>query len=163
MLKAGVNETTQSEWASPVLPVPKPDESLSFCVDYRRLNVVTVKEKYLLLRMDECLDFFEDKKLFSALENIRGYWQIPFPDEDRHKTTFTCHFSLYLFNRMPFGLTNAPATFHGAMDILLAKFQWKPRLASLEDIIIFSFSWEEHIDNIGQVLKSYRMLESSLS
>lgn len=73
MLKAGVIEPTQSEWAIPVLLVPKPDGSLRFCVDYRSLNSVTVKETYPLSEMDDSLDSLGDKKVFSALDAISGY------------------------------------------------------------------------------------------
>lgn len=95
MLKAGVIESIQSEWASPVFLVPKPDGSICFCVDHRRLNAVIIKGTYPLSRMDECLDSLGDKKVFSALDAIYGYWQMPIPEKDRHKTAFSCHSGLY--------------------------------------------------------------------
>ena len=73
MLEAGVIEPAQSEWASPVLLVPKPDGSMCFCVDYRRLNSVTVKDTYPLPRMDECVDSLGDTNVFSGLDAISGY------------------------------------------------------------------------------------------
>lgn len=86
---------------------------------------MTIKDTYPLPRMDDCLDSLVHKKVFSALDSICGYWQMPISEEDRHKTAFSCHSGLYEFNRMPFGLTNAPASFQRAMDVLLAKFRWK--------------------------------------
>ena len=153
MLEAGVIEPGQSEWASLVLLVPKPDGSMYFCVDYRMLNAVTVKDTYPLPRMDECLDSLGDTKVFSALDAISGHWQIPIPESYRGKTAFSCHSGLYRFSRMPFGrLTNAPATFQRAMDILLSPFRWKSCLVYLDDIIIFSKSWEEHIVHVDEIL-----------
>ena len=104
MLEARVIEPAQSEWASPVLLVPKPDGSTRFCVDCRKLNAVTVKDTYPLPRMDDCLDALDDIKLLSALDAISGYWQMPIPECDRDKTAFSCHSGLYRFSRMPFGL-----------------------------------------------------------
>ena len=152
MLEAGVIEPAQSEWESPVLLVPKPDGSMGFCVDYRKLNAVTVKDTYPLPRMDECLDSLGDTKVFSALDAISGYWQMPIPESDRAKTALSCHSGLYRFSKMPFGLTNAPATFQRAMDMLLSPFRWKSCLVYLDDIIIFSKSWEEHIVHVDETL-----------
>ena len=97
ILEAGVIEPAQSEWASPVLLVPKPDGSMRFCFDYRKLNAVTVKDTYPLPRMDEFLDSLGDTKVFSALDAISGYWQMPIPESDRDKTAFSCHSGLYRF------------------------------------------------------------------
>lgn len=152
MLKAGVIEPAQSEWASPVLLVSKPDGSLRFCVDYRKLNTITVKDTYPLPRMDECLDSLGDMRIFSVLDAISGYWQMPIPEEDRDKTAFSCHSGLYRFNRMLFGLTNAPATFQRAMDILLSPFRWKSCLVYLDDIIIFSRNWDDHVEHVDAIL-----------
>ena len=124
----------------------------SFCVDYRKLNAVTVKYTYPLPRMDECLDSLGDTKVFSALEAISGYWQMQIPESDRDKTPFSCHSGLYRFSKMPFGLTNAAATFQRAMDILLSPFRWKSCLVYLDDIIIFGKSWEEHIVHVDEIL-----------
>ena len=161
MLEARVIEPVQSEWASPVLLVPKPDGSMRFCVDYRKVNAVTVKDTYPLPRMDECLDSFRDTKVFFASDAISRYWQMPIPESDRDKTAFSCHSGLYRSSRMPFGLTNAPATFQSAMDILLFPFRWKSCLVYLDDIIIFSKSWEEHIAHVDEKLSVLEKAQAS--
>ena len=97
MLQAGVIEPAQSEWASPVVLVPKSDGTLRFCVDYRRLNAVTIKDSYPLPRMDECIDSLGDANVFSTLDCNSGYWQVPVREEDRDKTAFTCHSGLYRY------------------------------------------------------------------
>ena len=91
MLEAGVIEPANSEWASPVVLVTKPDGSVRFRVDYRKLNSLTVKDTYPLPRMDECIDSMGEAQFFTALDANSGYWQIPVAKEDRDKTTFTCH------------------------------------------------------------------------
>jgi hypothetical protein len=91
MLKAGVIEPAHAEWASPVVLVPKPDGSMRFCIDYRRLNALTVKDSYPLPRMDECIDSLGDETIFFTLDCNSGYWKIPVHPEDQDKTTFTSH------------------------------------------------------------------------
>ena len=79
----------------------------AFCVDYCKLSAVRVNDTYPLPRMDECLDSLGDTKDFSTLDEIDGYCQMPIPEYDRDKNTFSCHFGIYQFSRMPFGRTNA--------------------------------------------------------
>jgi Reverse transcriptase (RNA-dependent DNA polymerase) len=120
MLQAGVIAPANAEWASPTVMVPKPDGSTRFCVDYRRLNAITVRDSYPLPRMDECIDSLGDVSIFSTLDCNAGYWQIPVAKEDIPKTTFTSHEGTFWFLRMPFGLRNAPATFQRFVDITLS-------------------------------------------
>jgi transposase InsO family protein len=152
MLKEGVIEATQSEWASPVVLVPKPDGSMRFCIDYRKLNQLTVRDAYPLPRMDECIDSLGEAKVFSTLDCNCGYWQIPVDSADQDKTTFTSHEGLFRFKRMPFGLMNAPATFQRVVDMTLSGLNWKICLVYLDDIIVFSPSYEEHIRDLDIVL-----------
>ena len=152
MLKLDVIEPTTSEWASPVVMVPKPDGTPRFCIDYRRLNERTVKDSYPIPRMDECLDSLGEARVFSTLDCNAGYWQIPVAREDRGKTAFTCHWGAYQCKRLPFGLSNAPATFQRAMDMILAGVKWQTCLIYLDDVIVFSRSPEEHLTHLEEVL-----------
>ena len=120
MLNAEVIAPSVSEWASPVLLVPKPDGSLRFCVDYRKLNSVTKRDSYPMPRMDECIDSFSNACLFSTLDCNSGYWQLPMAEGNQEKNSFMCHAGSYKFLWMPFGLRNALATFQRAMDIILS-------------------------------------------
>jgi RNase H-like domain found in reverse transcriptase/Reverse transcriptase (RNA-dependent DNA polymerase) len=153
MLKMGVIEPSCAEWASPVFLIPKPDGSTRFCVDYRKVNSLTARDVYPLPRMDECLDSLGEAKYFTTLDANTGFWQIEVHPDDRDKTTFSWHAGMYRFLRMPFGLVNAPATFQRAMDILLCEVRWEHVNVYLDDIIIFSKSFEEHMGHLRVVFQ----------
>jgi len=152
----GVIEPSSAEWAFPVVLVPKPDGTMRFCVDYRQLNEVTVRDVYPLPRMDDCIDFRGDAKVFSTLDCNSGYWQIPVGEEDPDKTTFVCHEGAYRYIRLPFGLSNAPATFQRAIDMILGGLKWKSCLVYLDDIIVFSQSAGEHVEHLREVFAALR-------
>ena len=152
MLAQNVIEPATCEWASPIVLVPKPDGSLRFCVDYRRLNAITVPDTYPLPRMDECIDSLGAAVVFTTLDCNSGYWQIPVAPTDREKTAFTSHFGVYQFRRLPFGLRNAPGTFQRAIDIILSGIKWKTCLVYLDDVIIFSSSRDVHLKHVNEAL-----------
>jgi len=109
-----------------------------------------------LPRMDDCIDFLWDAKVFSTLDCNSGYWQIPVADEDRDKKTFVCHEGAYRYIRLPFGLSNAPATFQRAIDMILGELKWKSCLVYLDDIIVFSQSAGKHVEHIREVFTTLR-------
>ena len=111
MLKAGVIEPATSEWASPVILITKKDGSIRFCVDYRKLNALIVKDSYPLPRMDECLDSLGDATIFSTLDCNSGYWQIPIEERDRDKTAFVTHCGVHRFKRIPFWFVQCTSYF----------------------------------------------------
>ena len=152
MLKQRFIELSTSEWAAPVVFAPKKDGSLRFCIDYRRLNTLTIRDSYPIPRMDECIDSLGDATVFSTLDANAGYWQIPLHENDKQKTAFTTHQGLYQFTRMPFGLTNAPATFQRALDIILSPVKGQYCLVYIDDTIIFSKSPEEHLVHLDDVI-----------
>ena len=153
MLRAGVIEPTSAEWASPVVFAPKKDGTMRFCVDYRKLKAATVRDSYLLPRMDECIDSLGDATVFTTLDCNGRYWQVEIAEEDRDKTTFASHFGLYRFLRMPFGLKNAPATFQRAVDIILFRVKWETALVYLNDVIVYSQTVTEHMMHVREVLR----------
>ena len=162
MLAAKVIEEAQSEWASPVVLIPKKDGSMRFCVDYRRLNAITVRDAYPLPRMDEYIDSLGDATVFTTLDANSGYWQVEMAEEDRDKTTFVSHYGMYRFIRMPFGLTNAPATFQRALDIILSRVKWRFALVYIDDIIVYSKTVSEHFHPLREVLTLLRAAGVSL-
>lgn len=128
MLISGVIFPSYSKWSSHVFLVPNSDGSLRFCVDYGKLNAITVRDTYSISRMDECRDSSGDATVYSALDCNFAYWQIPVAEEKVPKMTVTCHGATYLFRRMPFGLLNASATIQRMLDTVLFGYRWKRRL-----------------------------------
>ncbi|KAG8180136.1 hypothetical protein JTE90_028723 [Oedothorax gibbosus] len=114
----------------------------------------TKKDVYPLPRIDDTLDCLKGAKFFSSMDLRSGYWQIDVDEADREKTAFITPEGLYEFKVfMPFGLCNAPATFSRMMDNLLRHFKWSTCLCYLDDIIVFSETFEEHISRLNLVLK----------
>jgi len=118
--------------------VPMPDVSPRFCVDYRRLNDVTVKDKYPLPRMDDGIGFLGKACVFSMLDCNFGYWKIPVAVEYQEKTQFMCQEETDKYIRLPFGLTNAPAIFQRAIDMILSGVKWRTCLVYLDDVTVLS-------------------------
>ena len=152
MLKQNVIEPSESPWASPVVLVRKKDGTLRYCIDYRRLNTVTIKDSYPLPRIDESLDALGGSKYFSTLDLASGYWQIELDEDAKEKSAFCTTSGLYQFKVMPFGLTNAPATFQRLMERVLTSLQWQICLIYIDDVIIFSKTLEEHISRLSEIL-----------
>src|SRR5262249_47163707 len=102
MEKAGVIRKSYGPWASPVVIVDKKDGSKRFCVDYRKLNKITITDAHPLPRIDDLLEQFRTARWFTSLDLASGYWQIEMEERDKEKTAFTCPYGLYEFNVMPF-------------------------------------------------------------
>ena len=151
MLEADIVEPAQSEWASPVVLFPKPDGSLRFCVDYRKLNAATVKDTYPLPRMGDVIDSRGDTNLFTTLDCKSGYWKIPIAPPDTDKPAFVFLSGLFRVPRMPLGLSNAPATFQRTVYILRSPFKWKSCIFYLHKVLISSKEIESHFDQVAQV------------
>ncbi len=156
MEKQGVIQPTVCPWASPVVLVPKKDGSLRFCVDYRRLNSVTRKDVYPLPQIDDILDALGEAKYFSTLDLIAGHWQVELDEDSRTKSAFTTFKGLYEFTRMPFGLCNAPATFQRIMQRILAGLEWKSCFVYLDDVLVASRTFDEHLQHLRDVFLRLR-------
>jgi hypothetical protein len=153
MLDNNIIQPSDSPYASPVLLVKKQDGTYRFCVDYRRLNAITRRDVYPLPRVDDTLDALGHATIFSTLDLCSGYWQIPVHKDDIHKTAFNVPNGHYEFKVLPFGLTNAPASFQRTMDVVLRKHK-SYCLVFIDDIIIFSENFNNHLIHLQQVFNS---------
>lgn len=154
MLKAGAIRESSSPFSSNVVLVRKKDGSLRFCIDFRRLNNLTVKDAYALPRIDETIDSLIGSKYFSKLDLRSGYWQVPLRESDKANTAFTVgSLGFYECNRMAFGLTNAPATFQRLIERCMGELHLKECLIYLDDVIIFSETVEQHFERLSAVFE----------
>lgn len=153
MLDEKVIEPCSSPWSAPVVMIPKKDGSVRVCVDYRKLNAITVPDVYPIPRMDDLLHAAKPTPYMTTLDLRAGYWQVKVKEEDQDKTAFITPFGVYRCKRMPFGLRNAPATFQRLIDRVRISLENVKILAYLDDLIIFSTSFEEHLTDLDKVLK----------
>jgi len=122
MLDSGVITDSPNPYNAPLLMVPKKDDKKRFCMDYRKLNAATLKDRFPIPRIDETLTALHGTRYFTTLDLLAGYWQIPVYGPHRHKTAFKANGKDYEFNRMPFGLCNAPSTFQMLITFILEKY-----------------------------------------
>ena len=155
MLSNGIIEPSTSEWSSPIVLVKKTDGTLRFCIDFRRLNSISEADAYPMPRIDNLIDCLGQAKYISTLDLTRGYWQVPLSENARAKTAFATQSGLYQFTVMPFGLKGAPATFQRLMDTVLQGLD-NFAAAYLDDVIIHSNSWSDHLSHLQQVFDRIR-------
>ena len=154
MLDLGVIRKSQSPYSSAVVLVKKKDQSLRFCIDLRRLNQQTVPDSYAIPRIEETLDALHGAKWFSVLDLKSSYWQVEVEESDRHLTAFQVGtLGFFECNRMPFGLSNAPATFQRLMETCMGDHYLNYCLLYLDDIVVFSETYEEHMERLEAVFQ----------
>lgn len=129
----------------------KKDQSIRLCVDYRKLNIKTVRDAFPLPRIDESLDALHGAKYFTTLDLASGFHQIAMHEDDRHKPAFSTPFGLYEYTRMPMGLCNSPATFQRLMQQIFNDSAFQILLTYLDDLIGYSKTIDEHLERLDKV------------
>ena len=156
LIEEGWIRPSVSPFGAPILFVKKKNGDLRMCVDYRALNKITIKNKYPLPLISELLDRLSGAKYFTSLDLRSGYHQLRIVEEDIPKTAFNTRYGHYEYTVMPFGLTNAPASFQALMNDMLRPYLDKFVVVYLDDILIYSPTWEEHLSHIKTVLSALR-------
>ena len=156
MLKKGLIEPSKSPFGAPVFFVKKSDGSLRMVCDWRQLNRITIKNKACLPNVDDLLDTVQGSCYFTKLDLRSGYNQIRIKTEDVPKTAINTPFGHFQFRVMGFGLTNAPATFQSMMNAILQPYLRKCVVVFLDDILIFSKSLDNHVEDVCAVLQTLR-------
>ncbi|KAH0680971.1 hypothetical protein KY290_023159 [Solanum tuberosum] len=153
LLDKGFIRPSISPWGAPVLFVRKKDGSLRMCIDYRQLNKVTTKNKYLLPRIDDLFDQLQGASYFSKIDFRSGYHQLRVRGVDIPKTAFRTRYGHYEFVVMLFGLTNVPVAFMDLMNRVFRQYLDMFVIVFIEDILIYSRSLNDHMDHLRIVLQ----------
>ncbi|CAL1382131.1 unnamed protein product [Linum trigynum] len=156
LLDKGFIRPSVSPWGAPVLFVKKKDGTFRMCIDYRKLNKLTVKNKYPLPWIDDLFDQLQGSRVFSKIDLRSGYHQLRVADESIPKTAFRTRYGHYEFLVMPFGWTNAPAVFMALMNRVFHEYLDKFVIVFIDDILVYSGSEEEHREHLRIILQILR-------
>lgn len=158
MLDSGVIEESTSPWHSGVVLVKKPNNEWRFAVDYRRLNAVTEPMSFPIPHMTDVFDTLADAKasVYSTLDLRSGFWQVPLHESTKQKSAFITESGIFQFKRLSFGLRNAPMTFQQLMSKVLRSLNFKIALVYIDDVLIFSTSFDEHLHHLDLVFQHLR-------
>ena len=167
LLEKGIVVESDSPWSSPLHIAPKPDGGWRPCGDFRRLNMATIPDSYPLPRVSDFTNYLSGKRIFSKVDLIKGFHQIPIKLEDQPKTAISTPFGLYHFRRMPFGLRNAPQAFQRLMNSVIRGLE-DFCFVYLDDILVASSCKDQHrkhltrlfdrLEEHGLVLKESKCL-----
>ena len=161
MMAKGLIRVSNAPCGAPILFARKKDGSLRLCVDYRRLNNITIKNVYPLPLIHELLDRVSGSSFFSKLDLTNAYWHIRIREGDEYKTAFRTRYGLFEYLVMPFGLSNAPSNFQAHINACFSDMLDVFLVIYLDDLLIFSKTKEEHVQHVRTVLQ--RLIDHKLS
>ena len=143
MLQNGIIEPSKSQWSSPCVLMPKPDGTYHFCTDFRKVNSITKTDSYPIPRIDDRIDRIGHSKYLSKFDLLKGYWQVPLTEKAKEVSAFVTPDGLFQYRVMLFGMKNAPVTFQRMINSIICGL--KGCDAYIDDIVIYSATWEDHI------------------
>ena len=160
LLDKGFIQPSVSPWGAPVLFVKKKDGTLQMCIDNRKINKVTVKNKYSLPRIEDLFDQLKGVGVFSKIDLRSGCYQLRVKDVDVSETTFRTRYGHYEFLVMPFGLTNALAAFMDFMNRVFQPYLDQFVVVFIDDILVYSrdeLEHEQHLKIVLQILREKKL------
>lgn len=154
-------EPSRSCWSSPCLLVPKPDGTYRMCTDNRKVNALTKSDTFPIPRIDDCIDRVGNAKYATKFDLLKGFWQVPLTDRAKEVSAFVTPSGLYQYKVMPFGMKNSPATFQRLINTIISDIEECE--AYIDDVIIYSKSWEEHLQIIRKIFEKLRKANLTIS
>ena len=149
--EAEVIEPSVSPWGFPALVVYRNGKP-RLVIDYRKLNAKTIPDEFPIPRQSEIIQALSGSQVLSSFDALAGFTQLEMADDAKEKTAFRCHLGLWQFKRMPFGLRNGPSIFQRIMQGILAPFLWLFALVYIDDIMVYSKNWDDHLNHLDKVL-----------
>lgn len=157
LIEAKQIRPSMSPWSFPLVLVRKKDGSIRLCIDYRRLNTLCKRDSFSLPRLDETMDALIGAKYFSKLDLKSGYYQIPMHESHKERTAFSAgSLGFYEWNSMPMGTVNATSTFQRLMQQCLGSMHLKECVVFLDDILVYSPTFESHLKRLKGVFQRLR-------
>ena len=154
LLNLDIIEHSRSPWSSPMVPITKKDGTLRLCIDYRKLNKVTIADRFPMPNMMDQVFSLHGTKFFTTLDLVKGYYQVPLDPGSSECTAFSTSRNHYQFKRLSFGLKNAPGAFQREMQAVLHGFSGNQVVIYIDDILILGKTLEEHLDLVERVLST---------
>jgi hypothetical protein len=152
-LSQGVIEESKSPWGAPVIIVYR-NSKPRVCIDFRRLNKVTVADQHPIPKQTDILQALSGAQYLSVFDALSGFTQLEFDEISRPITAIRTHRGLHHFKRMPFGWRNGPPVFQRAMQEILSPFLWIFTLVYIDDIVVYSKTFKDHLKHVDSVLKA---------